>query len=179
MDTDNIVDFRRRLQFRNVSKLDREDNVSINRGLPSRNLAVAIREYAPGSEIVLDGRVHRAAGISLNWQKIHVDGAKDSQKFDLAWRCPSCGQTGYETDLEIQSDSNNLICTNIACGQNVPDNTDCRKKVIQPTGFVTDYYREPTNNISNNNYVPVQPSWVIASGTATPLPMPALGYMVA
>lgn len=51
--------------------------------------------------------------------------------------------------------------------------------MIQPTGFVTDYYREPTNNISNNNYVPVQPSWVIASGTATPLPMPALGYMVA
>ena len=179
LDTDNIVDFRRQLQFRNLSKLDREDNVSINRGLPSRNLAVAIREYAPGSEIVLDGRVHRAAGISLNWQKIHVDGAKDSQKFDLAWRCPGCGQTGYETDLEIQSDSNSLVCTNIACGQSIPDNTDCRKKVIQPTGFVTDYYREPTNNISNNNYVPVQPSWVIAAGTATPLPMPALGYMVA
>ncbi|MCC4821055.1 hypothetical protein LMH81_31525, partial [Vibrio lentus] len=106
-------------------------------------------------------RVHRAAGISLNWQKIHVDGAKDSQKFDLAWRCPGCGQTGYETDLEIQSDSNSLVCTNIACGQVIPKNDekdpskiDCRKKVIQPTGFVTDYYREPTNNISNNNYVP-------------------------
>ena len=187
LDTDNIVDFRRQFQFRKLNKLDREDNVSINRGLPSRNLAVAIREYAPGSEIVLDGRVHKSAGISLNWQKIHVDGAKDSQKFDLAWRCPSCGQTGYETDLETQSDSNNLMCTNIACGKVIPKNfddkdsniDDCRKKVIQPTGFVTDYYREPTNNISNNIYVPVQPSWVIASGAPTPLPIPALGYMVA
>lgn len=178
LDTDNIVDFRRQFNYQRRNKLDREDNVSINRGLPSRNLAVAIREYAPGAEVVLDGRVHRAAGISLNWQKIHVEGAKDSQKFDLAWRCPHCGQTGYEVDLEKQSDVDNLICTNSSCSQKIPDNSDCRKKVIQPTGFITDYYSEPTNNISHNNYVPVQPAWVIASGSVTPLPMSVLGFMV-
>lgn len=178
LDTDNVVDYIRQKKYSKEDKLDREDNVSINRGMPSRNLAVAIREYAPGSEIVLDGRVHRIAGISLNWQKIYIDGAKDAQKFDLAWRCPYCGQTGYETNLESQSDKTSLVCSNPACGREIPDHPECRKKVIQPTGFVTDFYQEPTNNVSHSSYVPVQPAWVIANGHRVPLPRPELGFMV-
>lgn len=52
-------------------------------------------------------------------------------------------------------------------------------KVIQPTGFVTDYYREPTNNITQQSYVPIQPAWVSASGKHLPLPVLDSGYMVA
>lgn len=154
-------------------KVEREDNVSISRGMPSRNLAVAIREFAPGTEIVLDGRVHQSAGISLNWQNMHVEGAKDSQKFDIAWQCDNCGQTGYETELNKQGE---ITCTNTACSR--PIKQKYQKRVIQPTGFVVDFYRQPSNNIAHTHFIPVQRPWVIGKGERVPLPIPEIGYML-
>ena len=156
------------------SSTSREDNVSISRGMPSRNLAIAIREFAPGTELVLDGRVHKSAGITLNWQNIHVEGAKESQKFDIAWKCDSCGQMGYETELNKQ---NNLTCTNAKCGKAIK--TKHQRHVIEPTGFVVDFYHPPTNNITHTHFVPVEKPWVVSKGQHTPLPNPDVGYMVA
>lgn len=173
---DSLIDWQRTQQDKEKYKdksIEREDNVSVSRGMPSRNLAVAIREFAPGTELVLDGRVHRSAGISLNWQNIHVDGGKDSQKFDVAWRCAKCGQTGYEADLSKQND---IICSNVECAQPIKLNN--QRKVIQPTGFVVDFYREPTNNIANTHYVPVEQPWVMGKGTHIPLPNPDIGFMI-
>ena len=45
----------------------REDNRSRFREMPSRELATALREYAPGSQVVMDGLVYRSAGLILNW----------------------------------------------------------------------------------------------------------------
>ncbi|GAK17674.1 hypothetical protein JCM19053_1309 [Vibrio sp. JCM 19053] len=138
IDTDNVADYIREKKFKkNKNKLEREDNVSINRGLPSRNLSVAIREYAPGSEIVIDGRVHRSAGISLNWQNVHVEGSRDVQKFDLAWRCPHCGQTGYESNLNKQVNLESLTCSNVMCGKVIPIDNEYRKKSY-PTHWFCD-----------------------------------------
>lgn len=36
---------------------------------PQRSLDLAIRDYAPGSEVVLDGLVHKSAGVTLNWKR--------------------------------------------------------------------------------------------------------------
>ena len=154
-------------------RAEREDNVSISRGMPSRNLAVAIREFAPGTEIVLDGRVHQSAGISLNWQNMHIEGAKDSQKFDVAWRCDSCGQTGYESELSNQGE---ISCSNLACAR--PIKQKYQKRVIQPTGFVVDFYKLPSNNIAHTHFIPVQKPWVIGKGERIPLPNPEIGYML-
>ncbi|MDC9521703.1 DEAD/DEAH box helicase [Pseudoalteromonas sp. Angola-31] len=174
---DSWIDWKRKEEDkpnnRQEKGMEREDNVSVSRGMPSRNLAVAIREFAPGTELVLDGRVHRSAGISLNWQNIHVEGGTDSQKFDVAWRCDSCGQTGYEADLSKQND---ILCSNVKCGQ--PIKLKNQRKVIQPTGFVVDFYREPTNNIANTHYVPVEAPWVMGKGTHIPLLNPEIGFMV-
>ncbi len=41
--------------------------VSADSLLPSRQLPVAIREYAPGANLVLDGRVYRSGGVTLSW----------------------------------------------------------------------------------------------------------------
>ena len=68
LNNSNIVDFRRDKAGKKAKGKDREDNISRLRGMPTRNLAVAIREYAPGAQLVIDGRVFRSAGISLNWQ---------------------------------------------------------------------------------------------------------------
>ncbi|GAB3481640.1 DEAD/DEAH box helicase [Marinomonas epiphytica] len=169
----NLEDYLREKEGRKNKQDEREDNVAINRGLPSRNLAVAIREYAPGTEIVLDGRVHKTAGISLGWQKAHVEGLKETQKFDVAWHCSHCGQTGYEPDLSQQ---NNIMCSNSACAK--PIKIKDQRKVIQPTGFVADFYLPPSNNISQTAYIPVQEPWVMGKGDKVTLPNSELGYMV-
>ncbi|MBO1929823.1 hypothetical protein J4731_22505 [Providencia rettgeri] len=75
------ISARKRIKIRNKS--DREDNVSRYKGLPSRNLSVAIREYAPGAEIILDGRVFRSAGVSLHWHNINAD-TNEAQRLDRA-----------------------------------------------------------------------------------------------
>lgn len=177
LNTGNVLDYKRQKVFKAANKKTREDNVAISRGLPSRNLAIAIREYAPGTDVVIDGRVHRSAGISLNWQKLHIEDAKDAQKFDLAWRCSHCGQTGYENDVSRQSKLE-IFCSNDQCGKIIPDKDDSRRKVIQPTGFVTDFYIEPSNDITSNDYIPVQPAWISARGGSVSLPNPSLGFMV-
>jgi len=170
LDNTNIVDYRRAKQGKNKPKENREDNISQLREMPSRNLAVAIREYAPGSQLVIDGRVFKSAGISLNWQKF---GERGGEKFDLAWKCGRCGQTGLESNIVDEAE---LEC--YSCGHLVALSPNSElKKTLQPTGFVTDFFEEPSNDISSQKYVPVQPAWLSVSGKYQPLPNPLIGRM--
>lgn len=153
-------------------KSDREDNVARYKGLPSRNLAVAIREYAPGAEIVLDGRVFRSNGIALHWH--HTEAGTGPQKLDMAWRCHSCGQVGYEEGL---ANGVQPVCTNPECSTLIQ--TKNTRSVLLPTGFVTDAYEAPGNNVEQQSYVPTQEPWVFQSSALIPLPNPALGSMAA
>ena len=150
---------------------DREDNVSRYKGLPSRNLSIAIREYAPGADIVLDGRVFRSAGVSLHWHNLNAD-SKEAQKMDLAWRCDKCGEVGY---AEGVSKGGELVCTNGNC--QAPIKSANIRKVLQPSGFVTDAYQPTSNDIQNQKFIPVEPAWVFVNTGQTPLPNPALGAM--
>lgn len=172
-DNNNIEDFIRFGKRPRKDKEDREDNISRYRGLPSRNLAIAIREYAPGAEIVLDGRVFRSAGVSLHWHNVSDTSNHEAQKFDLAWRCDHCGQTGYETS--IQANNGDLCCSNVRCQQ--PVKIGNTRKVLQPSGFATDFYQSPTNDINQQRYIPVQPAWVSVKSDYHPLPNPSLGAM--
>lgn len=172
-DNNNIEDFIREKKGKDQKKDEREDNVSRFRGLPSRNLAVAIREYAPGSEIVLDGRVFRSGGVALHWHNVSGVGKNEAQKFDLAWRCDCCGQTGYETSASVS----NTTCTNPECS--VPIKQKHIRQVLQPTGFATDFYNSPSNDISTQKFIPVEDAWV-STGNAKPISLPneKMGYMI-
>lgn len=172
-DNNNIEDFIRFNKSPRKEKEDREDNISRYRGLPSRNLAIAIREYAPGAEIVLDGRVFRSAGVSLHWHNVSDISGHEAQKFDLAWRCDHCGQTGYETS--VQSNIGDLCCSNIKCQQPIKGGNT--RKVLQPSGFATDFYESPTNDINHQRYIQVQPAWVSVKSDYHPLPNSLLGSM--
>lgn len=176
-ETTNIIDFIRQKQDRDAErhKKSREDNVSLLRGMPSRNLAVAIREYAPGSEIVLDGRVFRSKGISLAWHNLHNSDAKEAQKFDLAWRCSHCGQNGFNTDSAL--DIHSIYCDNPSCGEKIHPKD--QRRVLQPTGFVHDFYEEPSNDVTSQTFIPVQIPWIAGKGVRLSLPNSALGFMVA
>lgn len=166
-DNNNIEDFLREMNKNKTPKEDRDDNVSRYRGLPTRNLAVGIREYAPGAEIVLDGRVFRSGGVSLHWHNVTNTGANEAQKFDLAWRCDCCGQTGYEID--VSASMMDMTCSNPECGALIKQQHI--RKVLQPAGFVTDFYHAPTNDISSQKFIPVEPAWV-SVGNATPIRLP-------
>ncbi|WP_298444456.1 DEAD/DEAH box helicase [uncultured Ferrimonas sp.] len=172
-DNNNIEDFIREKEEQKTSKKDRVDNVTRSRGLPSRNLAVAIREYAPGSEVVLDGRVFTSGGVALHWQNLHTN-TNEAQKFDIAWRCDSCGHTGYETEGGAVVE---LRCSNPDCAQ--PIKQKHIRRVLQPAGFVTDFYVSPTNNISTQKFIPVQPAWVSGGAAANvSLPNTKIGSML-
>ncbi len=72
------------------------DSVAIafgdRRGGASRTLDIAIREYAPGAEIVVDGLVHRSEGVLPAWGAL----ADSSRLEDLQyfWECRSCRAFG-------------------------------------------------------------------------------------
>ncbi|WP_380179971.1 DEAD/DEAH box helicase [Kalamiella sp. sgz302252] len=170
-DNFTMEDYIREKSQKSRNKKDREDNVSRYKGLPSRNLGVAIREYAPGAEIILDGRVFRSAGVSLHWHNINAD-TNEAQRLDCAWRCHKCGTIGYE---EGMSNAGTLCCTNSACGEKIIMNN--RRQVLQPTGFVTDAHAPVTNNIETMKFIPVVPAWVFVKAEPVPLPNPIMGYM--
>lgn len=154
------------------SRIDREDNLSRVKGLPSRNIAIAIREYAPGAEVIVDGRVYISKGISLAWQNIHNEHDKKPQKFDHAWMCHHCGQTGLTSGVLLNEKQ--LICTNTECGEIIKD----VKKVLRPNGFSVDFYDKPNNDVTTQKYIPVQKPWVGLSEAAEScsLPHANLGY---
>jgi DEAD/DEAH box helicase domain-containing protein len=170
-DNFTIEDFIRDQSGKKTPKQDREDNVSRYKGLPSRNLAIAIREYAPGAEIVLDGRVFRSAGVSLQWHNINAD-SNEAQKMDTAWRCNKCGELGYEENL---IKTNELLCTNRLCQEVI--GVEHTRQVLQPAGFVTDAYETASNDIHHQKFIPVEPSWVFVDAERSALPNPLLGYM--
>ncbi|BDX20193.1 DEAD/DEAH box helicase [Halopseudomonas aestusnigri] len=170
-DNFTVEDYFRGKQSDSSSKRDREDNVARYKGLPSRNLSIAIREYAPGADIVLDGRVFRSAGVSLHWHNINA-ATNEAQKLNMAWRCDACGSLGYEEGL-VKGDA--LICTNRECGATIKASNT--RKVLEPEGFVTDAYVNATNDIEHQRYIPVEPSWIFVDAASVPLPNPALGSM--
>lgn len=170
-DNFTIEDYVREQGVGIIRKQDREDNVSRYKGLPSRNLSIAIREYAPGAEIVLDGRVFRSAGVSLHWHNLNAD-SKEAQKLDIAWRCDVCGSVDYEEGL-VKADE--LTCSNVDC-QALIKHQNIRK-VLRPSGFVTDAYKPVSNDIQYQKFIPVETAWVFVNANKTPLPNPAVGAM--
>lgn len=124
--------------------IDREDNPFRRQQLPTRDMATAIREYAPGADIVIDGLVYKSSGITLNWHIPTTDTeVKEIQSIRFIWRCKHCGASG-------SSHSNHDIkCPQ--CDQIIaPQDTT---RYIQPAGFSVDYSDKPHNSVINDNYV--------------------------
>ena len=145
----------------------RDDNRYRRRELASRDLMTALREYAPGSEVVMDGLVYRSAGVTLNWH-IPADqqDAREIQDIRLAWRCNHCGASGSSHNLEAARHCD-------ACGADIaPAHI---REFLEPAGFAVDFYREPGNDVSTQHFVPVEAPWINARGDWFPLSNPALG----
>ncbi|WP_031360989.1 DEAD/DEAH box helicase [Caballeronia sordidicola] len=167
LNTYNVEDFKDRTRQRDEKS--REDNIFTSKEQPTRGLDVAIREYAPGAQIVIDGRVYRSAGIGLHW---HSGGAiKEAQKFDIAWRCTNCGTAGVTENA--YSNSVNVQCTQCAH----PILPTEKKLVLRPSGFVTDFYESTTNDISVQKFIRVAPPRIQLDGETLALPDSRCGYL--
>lgn len=167
LNTYNVEDFIHTMRQKE-EKL-REDNIFSAKELPTRGLDIAIREYAPGAQVVIDGRVYRSAGVGLHW---HSGGAiKEAQKFDIAWRCSHCGAVGVVENA--YSNDGDLKCSH--CAREIPFSE--KKLVLRPAGFVTDFYEPTTNDVSSQKFIRVERPRIQLEGEALALPDPGCGHI--
>jgi ATP-dependent helicase YprA (DUF1998 family) len=154
---------------RDKSDGEREDNRFQRRELPSRDTVTALREYAPGASVVIDGLVYQSAGITLNWHApATLDQVHELQNIRQAWRCGHCGASGtfvMAQRLELCPD----------CGHELESGVQHNLQYLEPAGFSVDVFAETHNDITLQEYVPVEQPWITASGSWVPLPNPELG----
>lgn len=145
----------------------REDNRYRRRELASRDSVTALREYAPGSEVVMDGLVFRSAGITLNWHSpASLQEVREIQDIRLAWRCHRCGASGSS---HVTDDSRHCQ----TCGEEI--RSENIREFLAPAGFAVDFYEGPHNDVSRQHFVPVEAPWISVKGDWRLLPNPCLG----
>lgn len=154
-------------RMKHSKEVGREDNRYRRRELASRDRVTALREYAPGSEVVMDGLVYRSAGITLNWHiPANQQNVREIQNIRIVWRCRHCGASGSNHSL------NDSRCCH-ECGKEV--RSEDIREFLEPAGFAVDFYEDPDNDISTQHFVPVEAPWISARGDWRSLPNPALG----
>jgi DEAD/DEAH box helicase domain-containing protein len=164
--TDVVSFVIRKESMRTRDPSEPEDNNRFN-AYPQRSLDSAIREYAPGSEVVVDGLVHKSAGVTLNWkQPASEAGVREIQALMWRWRCRACGESGTIRHFD-------------------PGHVDCPAcnagnvhwfEYLQPAGFAVDLRAEPHADADVVTYVPPEPTSVSAAGAPwIPLFDPARG----
>ncbi|MFD2185097.1 DEAD/DEAH box helicase [Rhodoplanes azumiensis] len=132
---------------------------------PQRSLDLAIRDYAPGSEVVLDGLVHKSAGVTLNWKRpASAENLAEVQSLRHFWRCVECGAS--DTRRAGSPD----FCP--ICGADRPTSVE----FIRPAGFSVDPRVRAHADTDILSYVPPEDPVVSArDATWHSLPVPELG----
>jgi len=149
------------------SDQEREDNRAVRHGYPARELSIAIRDYAPGTDTVLDGRVYRSGGVTLNW---HVppdhEAPPEIQSLRWVWRCQSCGGNGTRPTRPES-------CPH--CGKYSSDTFTCYE-YLQPASFAVDIRWQPHNDVTLPQYIPVRDPLISLEGADwLAMPSPRLG----
>ena len=151
------------LKRRQSNREDREEAFGKRLGYPSRQMEMAIREYAPGAEVVMDGRVYESGGVTLNWHiPPGVESVNEVQSLRHVWRCRECGTTGDNHSPPER------------CSQ--CDGAVTPRKYLEPAGFAVDIRHSPHNNVVTPTYIPVEPPWISCPTPEwTPLADPSIG----
>ena len=127
----------------------REEAFGRRSGYASRQLEMAIREYAPGSEVVIDGRVFESSGVTLHWHlppDANAAGVNETQAIRYAWRCRVCAATSDQPSLPDE-------CPQCAGPVEV-------LRYLEPAGFAVDITSRPHNNVASPTFVPVEQPWI-------------------
>ena len=129
----------------------REDSQSRFRSYPSRPIPIAIREYAPGSAIVLNGVVYESGGVLLNWKIPATDSqVQEIQSIRWAWDCTGCGRAGVSHQLPEECEE---------CNAEVR-----RERILQPGGFAVAASFRPHSDLTKRKFIaPADPTISIAT----------------
>jgi DEAD/DEAH box helicase domain-containing protein len=124
-----------------------EKRTDFRTSYPSRSLETAIREYAPGSDIVLNGSVYRSMGLQLSWNipQSPIE-LKKNQQLRYVTHCEDCGFS--ETDSLAISEPKLEVC---------PDCESKHLKIMEyiiPGGFKVDYKSSLHNDYTQPTYAP-------------------------
>jgi len=140
----------------NDERGDDDDTSRRRRSFPSRNLDIAIRDYAPGAEVVVDGLVYRSAGVTLNWLRPADDReAREIQSLKVFWSCPTCGAADCS---HVTPDH----CP--ACHAEVP--LAAQRRFLEPAGFTADMGEQPHADTDEVTYVEPEREEIVARGAA-------------
>jgi len=132
---------------------------------PQRSLDLAIRDYAPGSEIVLDGLVYKSAGVTLNWKRpANEENVAEVQSLRYLWRCKVCGAS------DIRRGGPPDCCP--VCGAE----RLTHEEFLRPAGFSVDPRVRAHADTDTLSYVPPEDP-VVSTRDAMwqSLPVPELG----
>lgn len=145
-----------------------EDRRFLSRGMPSRQRNVGIYEFAPGSEIVIDGLLRKSAGVTLNWQRPVTDqDLREVQSLRSVSICRSCG------DISPRPSAIDLSKCQV-CAAEALDTF----RYLAPAGFAIDPRDQVTDQRSGGEYTKRHMSIVGATGAEwLPLPDPELGRL--
>lgn len=163
----DVVSFLPHQQPKSTDAGGQGENPYSRRGGPQRQLEIAIRDYAPGCEVVLDGLVHKSAGVTLNWQRpAGEDGVRAVQSLRHHWTCTNCGSAGSVAGDRPER------CP--ACGEPIYQAT----RFLRPAGFSVDTGEKAHAEVEAVTYVPPEEAHV-STGLArwTPLPLPEAGRL--
>jgi DEAD/DEAH box helicase domain-containing protein len=132
---------------------------------PQRSLDLAIRDYAPGSEVVLDGLVYKSAGVTLNWKRpASEENVAEVQSLRYLWRCTACGAS------DIRRGGPPDTCP--TCGGERP----VSEEFLRPAGFSVDPRVRAHADTDTLSYVPPEDPVVSTRDmTWQSLPVPELG----
>ncbi|MDO4223156.1 MAG: DEAD/DEAH box helicase [Acinetobacter sp.] len=121
-------------------KAECEDNLFRFAGEATRELSIALQEYAPGNTVAIHGRVYKSAGIDLEhyFQK-EMGGDTTAQDIREVRYCKHCGQSFIDQPVE-----------DCHCCENPSFQA---YQYIQPKGFKVDFYSEPTNKYEQREYI--------------------------
>jgi DEAD/DEAH box helicase domain-containing protein len=135
------------------------------RSYPSRELAVGIREYAPGNQVVIDGLSYTSRGLTLTWQTPPNDSAvKEIQSLKFFWLCKRCG--AFHT-----SSGPKQHC--VQC-----QSEDVRnQRYIQPSGFAVDIRTGPSSPNDEPIYVAPTKPRIACRGDWRAMSNPSLGSL--
>lgn len=132
---------------------------------PQRSLDLAIRDYAPGSEVVLDGLVHKSAGVTLNWKRpASEENVAEVQSLRHLWHCAACGAS------DTKRGSAPGHCP--VCGTEGPSS----EEFLRPAGFSVDPRVRAHAETDTLSYVPPEDP-VVSTRDARwqSLPVPEIG----
>jgi DEAD/DEAH box helicase domain-containing protein len=161
----NVVTFIPGKEFKSPQDAPQEGPRQFRSVGPQRSLDLAIRDYAPGSEVVLDGLVYKSAGVTLNWKRpAHEENVAEVQSLRYLWRCAACGAS------DIKRGGPPDCCP--LCGAEQLTS----EEFLRPAGFSVDPRVRAHAETDTLSYVPPEDPIVSARDVAwQSLPIPELG----